>query len=211
MIRGIVITVLEGLIKRFSASGRAGETIGNREYMQHYGYTSRPKPGAEIIIINEGNHYLAIASDDRRYRLAVEEGEVALYTDEGDAVHMKRGNNIEVTCGNKLLATVENEVEVITKAAKVNASVSCAITSSAVTINASTSTGVTSPAVTITASGSVVVNSPSVVLGAGATRSLLDERAIARYNEHTHGNFGANPPSQQMSTANHATSVTKAL
>ena len=149
MIRGIVISVLEGLIKRFNASGRAGETLSNREFFQHYGYTSRPKPGAEIIIINEGNHYLAIASDDRRYRLAVEEGEVALYTDEGDAVHMKRGNNIDVTCGNKLTANVTNEVDINTKIAKIVATTSSDITSPVATINAATSCTVTSPAVTV--------------------------------------------------------------
>ena len=78
MIRGIVISVLEGVIKRFSASGRPDETISDREYFQHYGYTSHPKAGAEIIIIREGGHFVAVASDDRRYRIALEEGEVAL-------------------------------------------------------------------------------------------------------------------------------------
>jgi len=194
MIRGIVISVLEGLIKRFTASGRTGETIGNREYMQHYGFTSRPLPGAEIIIINEGNHYIGVASDDRRYRLHLEQGECALYTDEGDCVHMKRGKNIEVTCGNKLKATVENEVEVITKAAKVNASVSCEVTSPAVAVNAATS---------------VQVNSPSIILGVqGTPRFMADERIIDAFNNHTHG---ASPvPTQQMSVPGICTTITKA-
>lgn len=99
MIRGIVNQVKEGLIKTFSASGRPDETIEEREYFQHYGYTSRPLQGAEIIIINRGNHYIAIASDDRTYRIAVEEGEVALYTDEGDKVHLKRDRKIDITSG----------------------------------------------------------------------------------------------------------------
>jgi phage gp45-like len=96
MIRGIIKTVLEGVIKRFSADGRSDESFENREYFQHYGFTSRPKPGAEIIIIREGNAIIAIASDDRRYRLQIEEGEVALYTDEGDKVHLKRGRVVEI-------------------------------------------------------------------------------------------------------------------
>lgn len=211
MIRGIVQSVVEGFIKRFSALGRLGETFANREYFQHYGFTSRPLPGAEIIIIRQGNHYIALGSDDRRYRLAVEDGEVALYTDEGDKIHLKRDKTIEIVSGNKLVATVENEVEITTKKATVTATESCGVTSPVVTINASTSVTATSPAVTINASGSVTLNSPSVVLGNGATRVLLDERAIAVYNSHTHGNFGTNPPSQQMAAASHATSVTKAL
>lgn len=193
MIRGIVIVVLEGLIKRFSASGRNGESFSSREYFQHYGFTSRPKEGAEIIIIKEGNHYIAVASDDRRYRLALEDGEVALYTDEGDKIHLKRDKTIEVISGNKLIATVENEVDITTKAAKVNASVSCEITS---------------PAVTVTASGSCVVVSPSIVLGEGASRTIVDERAVTAYNQHTHPGGGA--PSPQMSLAGECTSYTKA-
>jgi len=69
LIRGIIQSVVEGVIKRFTAAGRPDETIANREYFQHYGYTSRPLPGAEAIIIQEDNHIIMIASDDRRYRI----------------------------------------------------------------------------------------------------------------------------------------------
>jgi len=121
MIRGIIQQVIEGAIKRFSASGRPDETINDREYFQHYGFTSRPKAGAEIIVIREGNHIIAVASDDRRYRIALEEGEVAIYTDEGDKIHLKRGRKIEVAGG--------EEVTISTKAAVVTASTSCQVNS----------------------------------------------------------------------------------
>ena len=210
MIRGIVISVWEGLIKRFSASGRASETIGNREYMQHYGFTSRPKAGAEIIIINEGNHYLGIASDDRRYRLALEDGEVALYTDEGDKVHLKRDKTIEIVSGNKLIATVENEVDITTRVAKVTASTSADITSPAVTVNASTSCTITSPAVVINAATSCIVNSPSVELGGseGTMRYLADARLLTWLREHKHGALGS-VPSTTLTDADVLTSLTK--
>lgn len=194
MIRGIVDSVTEGLIKLFSSSGRTGEVYDEREYFQHYGFTSRPLKGAEIIIINEGNHYLGIASCDRRYRLAVEAGEVALYTDEGDKIHLKRDKTIEVVSGNKLIATVENEVDITTKVAKLTASTSCEITSPSVTVNASTS---------------CVVNSPSIILGEEATRKIVDERAISTYNLHTHPGDGV--PSPQMAVGDHSTTITKAL
>ena len=112
MIRGIIQSVIEGAIKRFSASGRDAETFADREYFQHYGFTSRPLSGAEAIIIREGNHIVMIASDDRRYRIALEAGEVALYTDEGDKVHLKRGGNIEIVAGTKIKAT-SPEVEIV--------------------------------------------------------------------------------------------------
>ena len=102
MIRGIVTSVIEGFIKLFSASGRTSESFNQREYFQHYAFTSRPLPGAEIIIIREGNHILAIASDDRRYRVQLEEGEMAIYTDEGDKIHLKRDRKIHVVSGSEV-------------------------------------------------------------------------------------------------------------
>lgn len=111
MIRGIVTSVVEGVIKRFSASGRSDESIDNREYLQHYGFTSRPLAGAEIIILREGGQFLAIASDDRRYRISLENGEVALYDDLGQTVHLGR-NGVEVSSPAKITATAP-QVEVV--------------------------------------------------------------------------------------------------
>ncbi|MDH5298535.1 MAG: phage baseplate assembly protein, partial [Desulfobulbaceae bacterium] len=111
MIRGIVDAVVEGAIKRISCKGFTGEDIEDREYFQHYGMTSRPLEGAECVVIREGNHFVVIASDDRRYRLAIESGEVALYTDEGDKIHLKRGKEILVQSGNKVTIDAAATVE----------------------------------------------------------------------------------------------------
>ncbi|TBV12749.1 phage baseplate assembly protein V [Stutzerimonas kirkiae] len=78
--------------------GLAGEQV-NGELMQHYGFTSAPLPGAEYIVVPVGGnskHAVVIASEDGRYRVALADGEVALYTDEGDCIHLKRGRLIEV-------------------------------------------------------------------------------------------------------------------
>jgi len=120
---GIVKSVVEGVIKRFSAEGHIDETIDDREYMQHYGLTSRPLPGAEVVIINEGNNYVAIASDDRRYRIGIEEGEVCLYTDEGDHIRFKRNKEIYVKSGGKLTIEVENEVTITCPSIKLDGDV----------------------------------------------------------------------------------------
>jgi len=195
LIRGIVTAVIEGVIKLFTASGRSGETFSKREYFQHYGFTSRPKPGAEIIIIKENNNYIAVASDDRRYRIALEEGEMAIYTDEGDKVHLKRNNIIDVICGNQLNAVVTNEVDITTKVAKITATTSCDLTSPAVTINAATS---------------AILNSPAVRLGgsSGTMRAIMDERLITWLLAHTHG--GGVPPDQALVAGNVGTTITKA-
>lgn len=97
MIRGILdsITHAVGKVTRFDA--KAGdEEIQDRESMSHYGFDSVPKSGAECMIIREGNHFVMIASEDRRYRIGLESGEVVLHDDLGSKVHLKRGGIIEV-------------------------------------------------------------------------------------------------------------------
>lgn len=78
--------------------GLAGEAVSG-ELMQHYGFVSGPLAGAEYIVLPVGGstkHSVVIASGDGRYRVQVADGEVALYTDEGDFIHLKRGRLIEV-------------------------------------------------------------------------------------------------------------------
>lgn len=78
-----------------------GETADDVERFQNYGFTSVPLPGAEGVCLFLGGdraHGVVIAMDDRRYRLkALQGGEVAIYTDEGDSIVLKRGNEIHVT------------------------------------------------------------------------------------------------------------------
>ncbi len=122
MVRSLISSVTEDVIKCFSGSGRSDETFTNREYFQHYGFTSRPLNGAEGILIKEGNNVILIASDDRRYRLQIEDGEVALYSDEGDKIHLKRNKEIHITTGGKLVVDATNEVTINTGTANVNCS-----------------------------------------------------------------------------------------
>ncbi|MDD9911663.1 MAG: phage baseplate assembly protein V [Alphaproteobacteria bacterium] len=83
--------------------GRADEILENCERFQNYGLTSVPHAGAEAIALSlSGNqsHTVVIAVDDRRYRLkGLAKGEVALYTDEGDTIHLKRGNAMDINTG----------------------------------------------------------------------------------------------------------------
>ncbi len=98
VIRAIIQSIADvtGQVRRFTASGRPDETITNREMFQDYGFASNPQPGAEGIVINDGNHYIMIATEDRRYRIPLQTGEVALYTDEGDTIKLGRGHQITI-------------------------------------------------------------------------------------------------------------------
>lgn len=125
--------------------GLADEVLSEIEHLQEYGFTSRPHDDAEGILISfSGNrdHTVAIAIDDRRYRIKLEKGEVALYTDEGDKIHFKRGRIIEVVGGEK--------VQVDTKVAEVNAETSATVTSPIVKAVASTKVVLETPMVEMT-------------------------------------------------------------
>ncbi len=78
----------------------AGEVKDNLEHFEPYGLTSHPLPGAEGITAFLGgdrSHGVVLVVADRRYRIqAMEPGEVALYTDEGDRIHFKRGRIIDI-------------------------------------------------------------------------------------------------------------------
>lgn len=78
--------------------GLAGESVAG-ELFQHYGFSSAPLGGAEYIglpIGGNSKHVVVVATEDARYRIAVKDGEVSIYTDEGDYIHLKRGRLIEV-------------------------------------------------------------------------------------------------------------------
>lgn len=78
----------------FQADALAGERIVDNELMQHYGFTSAPPAGTMAIILPVGGktaHGVAIATEHGTYRLkALDGGEVAIYDDQGQKVHLTR-------------------------------------------------------------------------------------------------------------------------
>lgn len=132
--RGIVSdsTDTDG-VQRILAEVLKDEVLDKLERFQNYGFSSRPLDGAEALITFVGgnrDHGIVIAVEDRRYRLkAMEKGEVALYSDEGDFVHLKRDRKMEI-------GTLELTINAETKAI---------INSPETEINAETSVVITTP------------------------------------------------------------------
>lgn len=87
----------------------AGENRDDIEYFQDYGFTSVPKSGSEVLVVcPQGNreHMIAVKVADRTVRLkGLAEGEVAVYTDEGDKIHFKRGGTTELVSSTKVIVT----------------------------------------------------------------------------------------------------------
>lgn len=145
------------------------------ERIQEYGFTSVPKPGAESVVAFVGgnrDHGIVIAVDDRRYRLkGLAAGEVAIYTDEGDKIHFKRGRKIEVSTL-ELTVNADTKVTVNTATATVNADTKAEITTETASVTATTKAEVTAPEVDLTATSRVNMDTPlltvsGVVLCAG--------------------------------------------
>lgn len=90
-------------IQIISGSFMASELKSGIPKIDQYGLSARPLPGAEAVVVFLGGNRengIVIATEDRRYRVKnLAEGEICLYTDEGDKIHFKRGNLIEVTTG----------------------------------------------------------------------------------------------------------------
>ncbi|MBI5234728.1 MAG: phage baseplate assembly protein [Deltaproteobacteria bacterium] len=112
-IRVLLKAVRSGKIQLVDATGLAGE-FTNKELFQQYGFASRPLAGAEgvMLLIGGADNAVVIATEDRRYRIALESGEAAIYTDEGDKVHLKRNKEIHIKSGSKVTVEAESEVSV---------------------------------------------------------------------------------------------------
>lgn len=109
-----------GKVQTIQAEGLAKETLQGLELLQQYGFTSTPLPGTMAVVIPVGgktSHGIVVATEHGSYRLAgLESGEVALYTDEGAKIVLKRGKIIEVDCDVYRVNCKEFEVNAESKA-----------------------------------------------------------------------------------------------
>lgn len=105
-----------------------GEPKESMEHLEPYGFTSAPLLGAEgfaLFMDGDRSHGVILSVSDRRYRIkGLKGGEVAIYTDEGDNITLKRGNTMELNTKNWI---VNSETSVI------NASESISLNSPIVT------------------------------------------------------------------------------
>lgn len=104
-----------GQIQTVQARALAGEQLQDNELFQHYGFTSNPLPGTMAVILPLGgatSHGIVIATEHGAYRLkGLKSGEVALYTDEGAKIVLKRGRIIDVECDTYRVTCKNYEVD----------------------------------------------------------------------------------------------------
>ena len=78
-----------------------------------YGFRSRAKAGAEAILCRLGGvgELVALVVCDRRYRVTLAEGEVAIFDDQGQKVHLKRGG-IEIAAKTGAKVAIKNDADI---------------------------------------------------------------------------------------------------
>jgi len=167
---------------------RQGELRDGVEHFQPYGFAFRPHAGAQAVVAylgGCGNHPVALVVADPRHRLRdLETGEVALYTDEGDTIVLRRDRRIEVTAGAQVTVTAPT-----------------------VELAATTKVLIDAPLVEVTGNLEVAGNvqaAGNVTDNAGTPQAGTMAGMRTTYNLHTHpdphgGNTGA--PNQSMGGA----------
>lgn len=183
--RGVVRLIDDaGGLQVLQVTVQAGEVHQGAERFQDYGFTSHPHKGAEAVVgfvRGDRGHPVVLAVDDRRHRKAdLAEGEVAMYTDEGDYILMRRGRIIEVVAGAELRVqapTVNVQCDDATIAATNQATVDAPETT--ITGNV-TIQGNLSVAGTVGAQGAM----SSQTSVSDPDGSMADMRTV--YNGHTH-------------------------
>ncbi|MCW3583838.1 phage baseplate assembly protein V [Burkholderia cenocepacia] len=88
-------------VQMVQVEGLAGETTPDIEFFQQYGMTSNPPAGAMAVVVPIGgktSHGVVVATEHASYRIqGLQSGEVAVYTDEGDSIILRRGRVIDIT------------------------------------------------------------------------------------------------------------------
>jgi len=102
--RGVVaLANSAGKIQRLQMRLTHGELKDGMEHLEPYGFTSCPHVGAEglaAFLGGDRSHGVVIVVTDRRHRFQnLKPGEVAIFTDEGDYIHLKRGRVIDIKTG----------------------------------------------------------------------------------------------------------------
>ena len=164
-----VMTLADGAKKMRSVQVRllADEVRDDLEHVEPYGFTSEPHPEAEAFALffdGDRSQGIVFTIADRRYRLKpLKTGEVAIFDDLGQKVHLTR-DGLEVYTPGWLHATVDKDAEITVGgnvAERVGGDVS-AIVSGNVTLNAST---VTIDSASLHITGATTIDKSLTVLG----------------------------------------------
>jgi len=91
-----------------------GEVARRVKRVQPYGFISRPTPGMETFvgpILGSSGNLIYFGENDSAFRpMDLEPGEVAVYSDEGDALIFRRGRDVNLDVGANVAITAGEDV-----------------------------------------------------------------------------------------------------
>lgn len=115
--RRIMLMVARASIK-IAKDSSAQVLIGDEEVrdevdrMQEYGFASRPKSGADALVLFLGgnrDHGVVVATSDKKGRPPLEEGEVAMWTPDV-VIKIKADKSVEISGAGKIIFPCDLEV-----------------------------------------------------------------------------------------------------
>lgn len=171
----------------------AGEVKDGMESMAHFGFSSNCPEGGDMIInsvASNRDHAIIIATEHREYRFKdLGSGEVVLYSKDGDHVHLKDGNAIDIKT-KTLNITAETIVNITSPNVNISGNLEVGgdekvignvdVTGNETVGGSSTVTGDSTAANVIGLTG---VAAPSIVAASGMSVGGV---SLAGYGAHTH-------------------------
>lgn len=176
--RAVVSLVSDSpMMQELQLKALSGEVIDRAERFQNYGHTSHPPQGSEAAVLHLGadrSHSVAVAVDNRRHRpRELAEGESKLYHLNGDFIHMKNGNEIEIFSKARVVVRAP-EVQVECDKATLEASESIDMSTQVFSLKAAKSISLDTTAFTLNAAATAAILSPAIGLCGALSATALD-------------------------------------
>lgn len=86
----------------------------NIEFMQHYGFSSRPKGkvnGVCVFVGGSRDNGIVVATEGEEIRQSLKEGEVAVHAPFGQKILLKEDGSIEITAASGKKIVCKNDIE----------------------------------------------------------------------------------------------------
>lgn len=83
-----------------------GYELADIEHLEQFGFTSHAPAGAECLVLafgGNGSHSVGLQVGDRRYRMVIEEGDVAIYNKNEDYLHLKNDGTATLKSSTKVI------------------------------------------------------------------------------------------------------------
>lgn len=182
-LRGVLASLQRGKqVQLLDGEGLSGEQLKSIELFQHFGFSSAPPAGTQLIVLPLGGRTSAavvIASEHGSYRFQLgADGEACVYNQWGDHVHLRQDRSIHLVA--------QARVVIDTEVVQINASTSVTINTPALIVDASTVVALNTP--TVDASTNITAGADITATGdvsdAAGTKSMAGMRTV--FNTHVH-------------------------